>query len=97
MVNIFISTLTESYTVNTYLFRFFNDQEIKNTPKTKVESKQNLHTLTLPKAELNDEGIYKCVATNPDGTVETKAKLSVCSKLLWRQAFSIKNTIHYHI
>ncbi|CAF3618249.1 unnamed protein product [Rotaria sordida] len=59
---------------------FFNDQEIKNTPKTKLESKQNTHTLTLPKTELTDEGTYKCVATNPDGTVETKAKISVCTK-----------------
>ena len=62
------------------LCRFFNDQEIKNTPKTKLESKQNTHTLTLPKADLPDEGTYKCVATNPDGTIETKAHISVCSK-----------------
>lgn len=62
-----------------YFDRYFNDQEIKNTPKTKLESKQNTHTLTLPKAELTDQGVYKCVATNPDGTVETKANISVCS------------------
>jgi len=61
---------------------FFNDQEIKNSPKTKIESKQNLHTLTIPKAELTDEGIYKCIATNPDGTIETKAKISVCSMFI---------------
>ena len=65
-----------------FFFRFFNDQEIKNTPKTKLESKGNTHTLSLPKAELTDEGVYKCVATNPDGTVETKAKVSVCSMFL---------------
>ncbi|CAM4905811.1 unnamed protein product [Rotaria socialis] len=59
---------------------FFNDQEIKNTPKTKIESKQNMHTLTIPKAELTDQGVYKCIATNPDGTVETKATISVCTK-----------------
>ncbi|CAF3575459.1 unnamed protein product [Adineta steineri] len=59
---------------------FFNDQELKNTPKTKTESKQNIHTLTLPKAELTDEGVYKCIATNPDGTIETKAHISVCTK-----------------
>jgi len=59
---------------------YFNDQEIKNTPKTKIESKQNTHTLTLPKADLPDEGTYKCIATNPDGTIETKAHLSVCTK-----------------
>jgi hypothetical protein len=62
--------------------RFFNDQEVKNTPKTKLESKQNTHTLTLPKAELTDEGVYKCIATNPDGTIETKAHISVCSMFL---------------
>jgi hypothetical protein len=61
-------------------FRFFNDQELKNSAKTKIESKQNIHTLTLPKADLPDEGVYKCVATNADGTIETKANLSVCSK-----------------
>ncbi|CAF2489671.1 unnamed protein product [Rotaria sp. Silwood2] len=58
----------------------FNDQEIKNTPKTKLESKQNTHTLTIPKAELTDQGTYKCVATNPDGTIETKANISVGTK-----------------
>ena len=60
--------------------RFFNDQELKNTTKTKIESKQNIHTLTLPKTDLPDEGVYKCVATNADGTIETKANLSVCSR-----------------
>ena len=62
-----------------YIHRYFNDQELKNTPKTKIESKQNVHTLTLPKTDLPDEGVYKCVATNPDGTIETKANISVCS------------------
>ena len=63
------------------LARLFNDQELKNTPKTKIESKQNIHTLTLPKADLPDEGVYKCIATNTEGTIETKATISVCSKL----------------
>ena len=71
------------------LCRFYNDQELKNTPKTKIESKQNTHTLTLPKAELTDEGTYKCVATNPDGTIETKANISVCSK-----AFHHRSCLH---
>ncbi len=69
---------------------FFNDQEIKNSPKTKLESKQNLHTLTIPKAELTDEGIYKCIATNPNGTVETKAKISVCSMFIQKNCFYLK-------
>jgi hypothetical protein len=60
--------------------RYFNDQELKNTPKTKIESKQNLHTLTLPKTDQPDEGVYKCVATNSDGTIETKAHISICSR-----------------
>ncbi|CAF0818885.1 unnamed protein product [Didymodactylos carnosus] len=59
---------------------YFNDQELKNTPKSKVESKGNTHTLTLNKIDLPDDGIYKAVATNPDGTVETKAHVSVCTK-----------------
>ncbi|CAF1262379.1 unnamed protein product, partial [Rotaria sordida] len=59
---------------------YFNDQELKNTAKTKIESKQNTHTLTLPKVDLPDEGVYKCIATNPDGTIETKANISVCTK-----------------
>ena len=62
--------------------RFFNDQELKNTTKTKIESKQNIHTLTLPKLDLPDEGIYKCIATNPDGTIETAAHLYVCGKII---------------
>ncbi len=73
-----------------YFHRFFNDQEIKNTPKTKLESKQNTHTLTIPKAELTDEGVYKCVATNPEGTVETKAKISVCSMSIEKK-YSLNN------
>ncbi|CAF1491714.1 unnamed protein product, partial [Adineta ricciae] len=59
---------------------YFNDQELKNTPKTKIEAKQNIHTLTLSKTDLPDDGVYKCVATNPDGTIETKAHISVCTK-----------------
>jgi len=59
---------------------YFNDQELKNTPKTKLESKQNIHTLTLQKTDLPDEGTYKCIATNPDGTIETQAHISVCTK-----------------
>jgi hypothetical protein len=66
---------------------FFNDQELKNTPKTKIESKQNIHTLTLPKTELTDEGVYKCIATNPDGTIETKGHLSICSMLFSIEIF----------
>ncbi|CAF4747141.1 unnamed protein product, partial [Rotaria sp. Silwood1] len=59
---------------------YFNDQELKSSAKTKIESKQNIHTLTLPKIDLPDEGVYKCIATNPDGTIETKANISVCTK-----------------
>ncbi|CAF3835512.1 unnamed protein product, partial [Rotaria magnacalcarata] len=59
---------------------FFNDQEIKNTPKSKIETKQNVHTLSLPKVDLPEDGIYKCVATNADGSVETQTHLSVCTK-----------------
>jgi len=68
---------------------FFNDQEIKNTPKTKIETKQNLHTLTLPKTELSDEGIYKCIATNTDGTIETQANISICSKFIQNLLFQL--------
>jgi hypothetical protein len=35
--------------------------------------------LTLPKTDLVDEGVYKCIATNSDGTIETKANIAVCS------------------
>ncbi len=69
--------------------RFFNDQELKNTAKTKIESKQNLHTLTLPKTDLPDEGVYKCVATNPDGTIETKAHISICSTFFFHLEFVV--------
>ena len=79
--------------INLWVFfpnRFFNDQELKNTPKTKIESKQNTHTLTLPKAELTDEGVYKCIATNPDGTIETKANISVCSMFIFIEILSFE-------
>ena len=74
-----ISYLTVSFSI-----RFFNDQELKNTEILVLRTycKQNTHTLTLPKAELTDEGIYKCIATNPVGTIETKAHISVCSMFL---------------
>jgi hypothetical protein len=75
------------------LYRYFNDQELKNTPKTKTESKQNTHTLTMPKTDLPDEGVYKCVASNPDGTIETKANISVCSMFFYFVIFPSKNHI----
>jgi hypothetical protein len=62
---------------------------LKNTAKTKIESKQNLHTLTLPKTDLPDEGVYKCIATNPDGTIETKAHISICSTFFFHLEFVV--------
>lgn len=61
--------------------RYFNDQEIKNSPKSRIESKQNVHTISFAKIDLPEDGVYKCVATNTDGTVETQGRISVCSEL----------------
>jgi hypothetical protein len=41
--------------------------------------------------ELTDEGVYKCIATNPDGTVETKAKISVCSRCIEKTKYSFNH------
>ncbi len=60
--------------------RFFNDVELKSTQKQTISSKQNVHSLTINRADQTDAGIYKAVADNGTGkTVETACTLTVGS------------------
>ncbi|CAF4164385.1 unnamed protein product, partial [Rotaria sordida] len=40
---------------------FFNDTELKNSPKHKIEAKQNLFSLTINKCDHPDVGTYRVV------------------------------------
>ncbi|CAF2746284.1 unnamed protein product [Rotaria sp. Silwood2] len=60
---------------------FFNDIELKSTQKQTISSKQNVHSLTVNRADQTDAGVYKAVADNGTGkTVETTCTLTVGSK-----------------
>ncbi|CAF3431655.1 unnamed protein product, partial [Rotaria sp. Silwood2] len=43
---------------------FFNDTELKNSPKHKIETKQNVFSLTVNKCDHPDVGIYRAYIDN---------------------------------
>ena len=55
----------ESFIVD--LPRFFNDTEIRSTQKQAIASKQNVHTLTVNRADLTDGG--ECLSANKDALI----------------------------
>ncbi|CAF3665749.1 unnamed protein product, partial [Didymodactylos carnosus] len=59
---------------------FFNDVELKNTPKTKIEAKQNVYTLTVNKCDTADVGTYRALLDNSIDKTENTAKLNVGTK-----------------
>ena len=62
----------------TILWLFFRDgKEIKSTTKTKISEDGNLCLLKTDKFTKSDAGLYKCVATNPAGTAECEATVSL--------------------
>ncbi|CAN8024063.1 unnamed protein product, partial [Ixodes persulcatus] len=53
------------------------DQLVKQSRYFRMSQENNLFTLKISEAFPEDEGEYKCVATNPAGTVSTSANLKV--------------------
>ncbi|CAF4174809.1 unnamed protein product, partial [Rotaria sordida] len=56
---------------------FFNDTELKNSPKHKIEAKQNVFSLTINKCDHPDVGTYRVVVDNGVDHTEQTAKLHV--------------------
>ncbi|CAF4218250.1 unnamed protein product, partial [Rotaria magnacalcarata] len=56
---------------------FFNDTELKNSGKHKIESKQNVYTLTINKCDHPDVGTYRVLVDNGIDHTEQTAKLHV--------------------
>ena len=50
---------------------------VNNTPDTRITSNGGLHTLVIPEIFPEDSGLYKVVAKNPLGTVESTTQLIV--------------------
>ena len=57
--------------------RFFNDTELKNSPKHKIEAKQNVFSLTVNKCDHPDVGTYSVKVDNGIDHTEQTAKLNV--------------------
>ena len=57
--------------------RFFNDTELKNSGKHKIEAKQNVYTLTVNKCDHPDVGTYRALVDNGIDHTEQTAKLHV--------------------
>jgi hypothetical protein len=63
--------------------RFFNDTELKNSSKYKIESKQNVFSLTVNKCDHPDVGTYRVQVDNGIDHTEQAAKLKVGGKFLF--------------
>jgi hypothetical protein len=61
--------------------RFFNDTELKTSAKHKIESKQNVFSLTVNKCDHPDVGTYRVHVDNGIDHTEQTAKLNVGGEL----------------
>jgi hypothetical protein len=57
--------------------RFFNETELKNSAKHKIETKQNIFSLTVNKCDHPDVGTYHVHVDNGIDHTEQTAKLNV--------------------
>jgi hypothetical protein len=57
--------------------RFFNDTELKNSAKHKIEVKQNVFSLTVNKSDHPDVGTYRVHVDNGIDQTDQTAKLNV--------------------
>ena len=57
--------------------RFFNDTELKNSPKYKAEAKQNVYSLTVNKCDHPDVGTYRVHVDNGIDHTDQTAQLKV--------------------
>jgi hypothetical protein len=58
-------------------YRFFNDAELKNSAKHKIEAKQNVFSLTVNKSDHPDVGTYRVHVDNGIDQTDQTAKLNV--------------------
>ena len=63
--------------ISTYSYRFFNDTELKNSPKHKIEAKQNVYSLTVNKCAHPDVGAYRVHVDNGIDHTDQTAQLKV--------------------
>jgi hypothetical protein len=63
-------------------FRFFNDTELKNSAKHKIEVKQNVFSLTVNKSDHPDVGTYHVHVDNGIDQTNQTAKLNVGGTLV---------------
>lgn len=76
-------TISLHFPIITYVsFRYFNDTELKNSPKHKIEVKQNVFSLTINKCDHPDVGIYRVHVDNGIDQTEQTATLHVGGKFL---------------
>ena len=59
------------------LQRFFNDAELKNSTKHKIEVKQNVYSLTVNKCDHPDVGAYRAHIDNGIDHTDQTAQLKV--------------------
>lgn len=59
---------------------FKDDQPLKPDSRIKIDYDGNESTLTIKKTTLDDEAMYKCVARNDLGSIDTSAELLVNEK-----------------
>ncbi len=62
--------------------RFYNDTELKNSAKHKIEAKQNAFYLTVNKCDQPDVGLYRVHVDNGIDHTDQTAKLNVGGKFL---------------
>ena len=56
-----------------------DDNKIAESEKIMIQTSDKNHVLSLKNAELQDRGVYKCIATNQAGQVESECNLDVLS------------------
>lgn len=56
---------------------FRDGKTLMNTSKSMISQEGTECTLKIPKFSKAEEGLYKCIATNPLGTAECEAKVSL--------------------
>ena len=60
---------------------YFDDQNLLPNQFIEISSKQNNHTLRISETVLDDEGVYKCVASNAHSKVSVETEVLVDEKI----------------
>ena len=61
---------------------YFEDKPLQETDFLRITSKGEWHKIEFDEILIEDEGVYKCVAENDLGMVETETELLVDGKFL---------------